>query len=95
MADDAPKTFGNLKEPIDLVRLNLSEVVFVKLRGDRDMTGKLHAFDSHLNLILSDVTENIYTVDEEDEDKINTQVKNAEMLFVRGDSVVLISSVES
>lgn len=30
------------------------------------------------------MTENIYTVDNEDEERINTQTKNAEMLFVRG-----------
>ncbi len=29
-------------EPIDLVRLSLDERILVKLRGDRDLRGKLH-----------------------------------------------------
>ncbi|KAJ9151732.1 hypothetical protein NKR23_g2968 [Pleurostoma richardsiae] len=81
-----------VSEPLDLVRLLLDEVVFVKLRGDRELKGRLHAYDSHCNLVLGDVEETIYVVDEDDEDdEIRTISKKSEMLFVRGDSVVLIS----
>ncbi|RPB23036.1 like-Sm ribonucleo protein, partial [Terfezia boudieri ATCC MYA-4762] len=77
---------------LDLVRLSLDEHVFVKLRGDRELKGRLHAFDSHCNLIIGDVEETIYIVgDEEDDDTIRTVRRTSEMLFVRGDSVVLIS----
>lgn len=31
-----------IQEPFDLIRLSLSERVFVKLRGDRELTGILH-----------------------------------------------------
>ena len=31
-----------VSEPLDLVRLSLDEVVFVKLRGDRELKGRLH-----------------------------------------------------
>lgn len=31
-----------VNEPLDLVRLCLDEVVFVKLRGDRELKGRLH-----------------------------------------------------
>ena len=34
-------------EPLDLVRLCLDEIVFVKLRGDRELKGRLHVC-SHL-----------------------------------------------
>lgn len=37
--DDAP---SSVSEPLDLVRLSLDEVVFVKLRGDRELKGRLH-----------------------------------------------------
>jgi hypothetical protein len=30
------------EEPLDLVRLCLDEIVFVKLRGDRTLSGRLH-----------------------------------------------------
>ncbi|CAL3969115.1 unnamed protein product [Diplocarpon coronariae] len=84
-------------EPLDLVRLCLDEVVFVKLRGDRELKGKLHAYDSHCNLVLGDVEETIYVVEEEEdeEETVKTIHKKSEMLFVRGDSVVLISPQSS
>lgn len=41
MADTGDDT-GHVSEPLDLVRLLLNEVVFVKLRGDRELKGKLH-----------------------------------------------------
>ncbi|KAE8444933.1 U4/U6-U5 snRNP complex subunit lsm3 [Mollisiaceae sp. DMI_Dod_QoI] len=80
-------------EPMDLVRLCLDEIVFVKLRGDRELKGRLHAYDGHCNLVLGDVEETIYVVeeDEDEEETVKTIHKKSEMLFVRGDSVVLIS----
>ncbi|KAK0662986.1 hypothetical protein QBC41DRAFT_27061 [Cercophora samala] len=91
MADVAEET-PSVSEPLDLVRLLLDEVVFVKLRGDRELKGRLHAYDSHCNLVLGDVEETIYVVeDEENDDEVKTISRKSEMLFVRGDSVVLIS----
>ncbi|QUC23606.1 uncharacterized protein UV8b_07847 [Ustilaginoidea virens] len=84
---DAGDGASHVSEPLDLVRLLLNEVVFVKLRGDRELKGKLHAYDSHCNLVLGDVEETIYAVDDDDE----TISRKSEMLFVRGDSVVLVS----
>ncbi|CAP65637.1 uncharacterized protein PODANS_7_1530 [Podospora anserina S mat+] len=88
VAEEAP----SVSEPLDLVRLLLDEVVFVKLRGDRELKGRLHAYDSHCNLVLGDVEETIYVVeDEENDEEVKTISRKSEMLFVRGDSVVLIS----
>ncbi|KAJ0161719.1 putative U6 snRNA-associated Sm-like protein LSm3 [Colletotrichum tanaceti] len=82
----------HVQEPLDLVKLLLDEVVFVKLRGDRELKGRLHAYDSHCNLVLGEVEETIYVVDEDEEDEdVKTISRKSEMLFVRGDSVVLIS----
>lgn len=36
-----PSSTG-IQEPFDLIRLSLSERVFVKLRGDRELSGILH-----------------------------------------------------
>ncbi|RPB28651.1 Sm-like ribonucleo protein [Terfezia boudieri ATCC MYA-4762] len=89
---EGDESVAAVSEPLDLVRLSLAEHVFVKLRGDRELKGQLHAFDSHCNLIIGDVEETIYIIgDEEDDDTIRTVKKTSEMLFVRGDSVVLIS----
>ena len=57
MADDDI----TVKEPLDLIRLALDERVYVKLRGEREIRGKLHAYDQHLNMILGDVEEVITT----------------------------------
>ncbi|KAK2052861.1 LSM-domain-containing protein [Colletotrichum caudatum] len=91
MADVGEDT-SHVQEPLDLVKLLLDEVVFVKLRGDRELKGRLHAYDSHCNLVLGEVEETIYVVDEDEEDEdVKTISRKSEMLFVRGDSVVLIS----
>jgi U6 snRNA-associated Sm-like protein LSm3 len=42
MADVDDTAAGPVSEPLDLVRLCLDEVVFVKLRGDRELEGRLH-----------------------------------------------------
>lgn len=39
---DVGEESSHVAEPLDLVRLLLNEVVFVKLRGDRELKGKLH-----------------------------------------------------
>jgi len=85
-----------IQEPFDLIRLSLSERVFVKLRGDRELTGILHAYDGHMNLILSDVEETIMIVDvaegaTEAQGTVNIAKRKMEMLFVRGDGVILVS----
>ncbi|CCM04053.1 uncharacterized protein FIBRA_06212 [Fibroporia radiculosa] len=87
---------SGIQEPFDLIRLSLSERVFVKLRGDRELTGVLHAYDGHMNLILSDVEETIMIVDQvegapEGKGTVNVAKRKMEMLFVRGDGVILVS----
>lgn len=42
MADTEDVATSSVSEPLDLVRLSLDEVVFVKLRGDRELKGRLH-----------------------------------------------------
>lgn len=42
MADVESPTLNSVSEPLDLVRLCLDEVVSVKLRGDRELRGRLH-----------------------------------------------------
>ncbi|EAU84385.1 hypothetical protein CC1G_01381 [Coprinopsis cinerea okayama7 len=85
---------SGIQEPFDLIRLSLSERVFVKLRGDREMTGILHAYDGHMNLILSDVEETIMIVDTDapnGQGVVNIAKRKMDMLFVRGDGVILVS----
>ncbi|KAF9103026.1 inner nuclear membrane protein enriched at telomere/subtelomere region [Mortierella sp. GBA35] len=90
----APLESAGIEEPLDLVRLSLDERIYVKLRGDRELRGKLHAYDGHLNMVLGDVEETITVVDVNDEtleEVIRIVKRNCEMLFVRGDGVILVS----
>ena len=65
--------------PLDLIRLSLNESIHIKLRNDRSLYGQLHAYDSHLNMVLSGVTE------------VHEGKKSEyDMLFVRGDGVVVV-----
>ena len=59
---------STVKEPLDLVRLSLDERVYVKLRNDRELRGKLHSYDQHLNMLLGEVEE-ITTIREVDEER--------------------------
>ena len=40
MAEEQEDT--TVKEPLDLIRLSLDERIYVKLRGEREIRGKLH-----------------------------------------------------
>ncbi|WVQ63184.1 uncharacterized protein L199_001335 [Kwoniella botswanensis] len=93
--DDAANS--GISEPLDLVKLSLGERVFIKLRGDRTVTGLLHAYDAHMNVVLSQVEEAIHIVDvTEDGNPLPPRIekRNLEMLFVRGDGVILISPTQ-
>ncbi|CAF1033498.1 unnamed protein product [Adineta ricciae] len=98
MADESEQanttTPTSVEEPLDLVRLSLDERVCVKMRNERELRGRLHAFDQHLNMVLGEVEETITTIeiDEETFEQIYRPTKRQiPMLFVRGDGVILIS----
>jgi len=87
---------AGIQEPFDLIRLSLNERVFVKLRGDRELTGVLHAYDGHMNLIMSAVEETIMIVEPVEgaphgQGSVNYIKRKMDMLFVRGDGVILVS----
>ncbi|CAD7090624.1 unnamed protein product [Hermetia illucens] len=83
-----------VKEPLDLIRLSLDEKIYVKMRNERELRGRLHAFDQHLNMVLGDAEETVTTVeiDEETYEEVyKTTKRTIPMLFVRGDGVILVS----
>lgn len=84
----------SVSEPLDLIRLSLDERIYVKLRGERELRGKLHAYDQHLNILLGDVEETITIVDIDEEtleEIVKVEKRTVDMLFVRGDGVILVS----
>ena len=52
---------------------------------ERSLTDIRQAYDSHCNLVLGEVEETVYVLDEDDEEEnVRTVKKQSEMLFVRG-----------
>jgi U6 snRNA-associated Sm-like protein LSm3 len=78
---------GAVERPLDLIRLSLDERIVVKCRGERTLTGRLHAFDEHLNLVLGDVEERTALPAPQG----GEEVRSFPMLFVRGDTVILVA----
>ena len=60
---------------------SLGSIVLVKLRGSREVRGKLKSYDQHLNLVLEDAEE---VLSDGSTRKLGT-------IVTRGDNVVLIS----
>ncbi|RLF21628.1 MAG: RNA-binding protein [Thermoprotei archaeon] len=62
----------------------IGTLVLVRLKGGREIRGKLRSFDQHMNLVL------------EEAEELKPQNKNRKLgtIIVRGDNVVLISPVK-
>ncbi|MFW9922567.1 MAG: LSM domain-containing protein [Candidatus Thorarchaeota archaeon] len=71
----------NKDRPMDLLSLSLNDYVLVKLKGGRQLRGKLKNYDAHLNLTLEEAEELI-------EDGENNSLGT---IILRGDNVIIIS----
>jgi len=77
-------------EPLDFIKQSLDEQVFIKLRGCREIIGKLHGYDSHCNMVIGDAVETIYYVDENTKEA-TTRQETSKLVFVRGDAVIFVT----
>jgi small nuclear ribonucleoprotein len=68
------------QRPMDLLGKSLTHQVLVKLKGDRELRGRLRGYDQHLNLIL-----------DEAEDLTDGKPRELGTVIVRGDNVILLS----
>ena len=71
------------QKPLELLSKSLDQRVLIKLKGNRELRGKLIGFDQHMNLIL----ENAEEISNSDE----ATLKNLGTIIVRGDNVIIIS----
>ena len=71
------------QKPLELLSKSLDERVLIKLKGNRELRGRLIGFDQHMNLILENAEE-VIAGDEEN-------MKNLGTIIVRGDNVIIIS----
>ena len=49
------------------LRLSLDERIYVKMRNERELKGRLHAYDQHLNMILGEVEETVTVIEIDEE----------------------------
>ncbi|NHK31405.1 MAG: RNA-binding protein [Asgard group archaeon] len=71
----------NKDRPMDLLSMSLNNIVLVKLKGGRQLRGKLKNYDAHLNLTLDEAEE---IIDEGENTSLGT-------IILRGDNVIIIS----
>eukprot|EP01125_Pyxidicula_operculata_P006987 TRINITY_DN2391_c0_g1_i1.p2 TRINITY_DN2391_c0_g1~~TRINITY_DN2391_c0_g1_i1.p2 ORF type:complete len:107 (-),score=15.56 TRINITY_DN2391_c0_g1_i1:560-880(-) len=83
---------SEVKEPLDLISLSLEQRIFVKLRGERELRGILHAYDQHLNMVLGEVTET-HTVVEVDEETFEEIMKVSVFLPVLSTNPILCRTI--
>ncbi len=67
-----------------LLQEYLGNIVLIKLKGEREVRGKLKSFDQHLNIVLEDA----------EELRGNGSTRKLGTIVIRGDTVVLISPTE-
>ncbi|MBD3229156.1 MAG: small nuclear ribonucleoprotein [Candidatus Lokiarchaeota archaeon] len=71
--------------PLELLTKSLETRVLIKLKGRRELRGKLRGFDQHMNLVLDEAEE--INSNKEGEQIIN----QLGTIIVRGDNVIIIS----
>ncbi len=69
------------KRPLDALNKALGSTVLVRIKGGRELRGRLNSYDTHLNLAL----------EEAEEIKSDEATKRFGTMIIRGDNVVFVS----
>lgn len=69
------------QRPLDTLNNAIGSTVLVRLKGGRELRGKLVSYDTHVNLVLKEAEE---ILEEEVSKRYGTMI-------IRGDNVVFIS----
>ena len=69
------------ERPLDALNAARNKRVIVELKNKSQITGKLKAFDIHINVVLDDA-------EELENDQMKRRIGNT---FIRGDAIILIS----
>jgi len=68
------------QRPLGLLERSINSTVLVKLKGGKELRGKLKSFDTHMNLVL-----------DEAEELEGESRRRLGRVIVRGDNVVFVS----
>jgi len=72
---------NNIERPLDLLNQSKGKEIIVYLKNNKQLVGKLFAFDIHINIVLGDTKEL-----EDGEIK-----RSIGLAFIRGDTIIYIS----
>ena len=72
---------NKIERPLDLLNNSKGKEVLVHLKGDKQLSGTLLAFDIHINLVMDNVKQM----------ENNEITKRLGLTFLRGDTIIYIS----
>lgn len=73
-----------------LLQESVGKNVLVKLKGRRSVRGKIKGFDKQMNIVLTDATEIIEYINNENSTESNQESQIGDTL-IRGDNVITIA----
>lgn len=72
---------NGIERPLDMLNQSKGKEILLQLKNDKQIVGKLVAFDIHINLVLDNAKE-----------LVNNEIKRSlGLAFVRGDTIIYIS----
>ena len=72
---------NGIERPLDMLNQSKGKEILLQLKNDKQIVGKLVAFDIHINLVLDNAKEL----------ENNELKKSVGLTFVRGDTIIYIS----
>lgn len=72
------------ERPLDTLNAARNKRVVVELKNQKQIVGKLKAFDIHINTVLEDAEEHV-------DNEVKRKLGN---IFIRGDTIILISPAD-
>ncbi len=71
------------ERPFDLLNKVIGQKVFVRLKGSKDIRGRMTSFDAHMNIVLEDA-------EELDGDELKAKLGT---ILLRGGNIIFVSPV--
>jgi len=72
---------NSIERPLDMLNASRGKEILLQLKNDKQIVGKLVAFDIHINIVLDNAKEL----------ENNELKRNIGLTFVRGDTIIFIS----
>ena len=72
---------NGIERPLDMLNQSKGKEILLQLKNDKQIVGKLVAFDIHINLVLDNAKEL----------ENNEMKRSIGLTFVRGDTIIYIS----